>query len=145
MTNIVTAKPESSFDFSKFKVQMENFGRDMKKFFTVAFELFIIWQFAIYVAVQAYKPVTIVTTIIGLLLMLCTYITLNGYYRNTAEMSSHGQMIQQTRDLSTVLKFKTVLTRYEACRHTILFMNIITITYVIAFAFITLVPYILRM
>lgn len=118
----------------------ENYEKAMKNAFVFVCELYLLWQLIIY---GIARVDSLSTTIIGFVLLACTYITLRIYRKNAAELEKHSEIILSSHDnqfdSENIKKFGKVAEKYDIGRRSILAMNIISSLYVLIFSIVTIV------
>lgn len=118
----------------------ERYEECMRNAFIFICELFLLWQLLIY---GVAKSSSIPTTIIGIVMLVCTYITLRIYGKTTDELEKHSQILLSTPnsciDANNLYNFSKAATKCEVGRKSILVMNIVSSLYVLIFSIATLV------
>jgi len=118
----------------------EEYDRAMRSTFIFICELYLLWQLLIYgIARSSSLP----TSIVGFVLLTCTYVTLRIYRKNAVELEKHGEIILSYHtnefDNDNLKKFGKVAEKYDIGRKSIFAMNVISSLYVLIFSIATLI------
>lgn len=122
----------------------------MKNVFRFACELFILWQVVMYGVLSVTNIQTTIFGVIGILLLVCTAISLYIYNANARELEEHSKVISDIEFkprsvlVQNVEKFTKVFEKYKTGRNLIFIMNMTSVCYIVIFAITTMLYQILR-
>lgn len=136
-----------AMDYSTIRISILNslkfhkeYDKAMKSTFIFICELYLLWQLIIY---GIARSTSLPTSIVGFVLLTCTYVTLRIYRKNAVELEKHGEIILSSHtnefDNENLKKFGQVAEKYDIGRKSIFAMNVISSLYVLIFSIATLI------